>query len=1464
MSTNEWDHAAGPFSFVPNWLQTESGKLISVVLDCLVFSPTLVVGSTVPDGQRVRLIGEISLKVRGCRRITVVDAVLDRSKDSVDLLVTDSTLVVAHGLSPASDLLNLVELCAGVSCSSVGLTSAGFHHLGSVEWKPKLANLHTTCHANVPVINQDITQPSCIRALLQMFQPPFSLMSGISCQPYSSGGAQGGSEDDRSSTLPATVKLAYLCQSPVLIIECVTQARSNRFVRSILQALESQLGYHLADVSLRLEDNWAARRYRWWVVASHPALGPISVPDWPKSPGLCIRDLMPYGYQWTSDVLQELELSAQEVQLFTLDGSNMRKYVMQGDGKLPTSLHSWGSQAMECPCGCRQSGFSDQLVKQRGIYAQVIAFSKDDGTVAYRHLHPCELALLNAMPPPQQWFLPDHPDLRLCLGAIGQLASPLQAVWVGACVVSKLHQILDLPECCPKDVMHAFRNRMFKCAKDMYPSISSLSGPVVPVDPAWTTVLHPDGTSVHVQVGPSTTFAELCQAELALTQQDLVGSWCDAESGLPLEANDCIAGKCIRVLPEMPSAVPRVAEAVDVMQVDLTTVESEPMQSPAVSLWVRKSVGPDGSLSAASGSVPDLMHGLTHLTGVQLAALLPPLVSDVAYCGVLRQSQVHGPARLKTLANEGQAMADDELILHLRATLCLAGRDDVQLLDPLLALGWLRAGDPSKVRAWIEQFPSLTKIVSAVLVNEHWIPVVWSVGLSDVQVTIWEHTDTNVDCLCPLHGLISGAWGRPMFSVACTRRTFGRTCCGAAVVAFMASTLLSKNLPCSDEELVDLHTDLKCSFAAALHDVAGVPKPWCWGFGQMDVTELTQAILQTHGVPATQASLRAKLVIQTLGRAEVQKALHGVAPWRSLKALANLQSPPLQLVLPDELNQQASTKPAAKGKRSAGGPKKLLPAKPADIDPNKLVIAPGSFRAGDDDPIGQLPFTSVGPLTSGIALTTLQDAQPFLTAGQVLTSHGLASLIVNPPSELQTGLQWSSIRFAARCSMNHEPMILPSLLVQLGQKMVYPYQAKDTPSIAAAEVACARITVFQDQWEGSWEDFASKPVKHVLAHLTCLQTCRQDSDCQCPAWHPSTTCPHDALLDVYRRQFLTETGRPTKWDQANHFSVMIRYAKQLEHRILGFSGSHGIYIEPKTEDGLKPAVDFQVVWLPHLDFAAVTHKARCEVHCLGLARSGKRYGLRVATAHFQQVFTSAKPEAVYLAPGSRRSFVCGPWPFGSDRKGIAKALLSSGWTCRPLQPAHHVPGGLMWTIQANEDPACNVLPMQHGQVVITSQDAQPAAPTPQDIVGHTKTVQLCSTDASGPDPWLVQDPWSKAVQSMPVVPSAPSSTHVLHEMEQRLEQSLLSKMQATNAPMDVDSQEQRLQALEFQVQQIAGRQGQLEATVTDHHSQHTAQVHSLQQQMLAQLDMQGKQMQTMLTDQMSRIETILSKKARTE
>ena len=58
----------------------------------------------------------------------------------------------------------------------------------------------------------------------------------------------------------------------------------------------------------------------------------------------------------------------------------------------------------------------------------------------YRHIHPDELALLNGMPPGYQW---DSPKMALC--ALGQLASALQAAWLGSHIMQHVSRFFDLP-----------------------------------------------------------------------------------------------------------------------------------------------------------------------------------------------------------------------------------------------------------------------------------------------------------------------------------------------------------------------------------------------------------------------------------------------------------------------------------------------------------------------------------------------------------------------------------------------------------------------------------------------------------------------------------------------------------------------------------------------------------------------------------------------------------------------------------------------------------------------------------------------------------------------------------------------------------------------------------------------------------------------------------------------------------
>jgi len=144
------------------------------------------------------------------------------------------------------------------------------------------------------------------------------------------------------------------------------------------------------------------------------------------------------------------------------------------------------------------------------------------------------------------------------------------------------------------------------------------------------------------------------------------------------------------------------------------------------------------------------------------------------------------------------------------------------------------------------------------------------------------------------------------------------------------------------------------------------------------------------------------------------------------------------------------------------------------------------------------------------------------------------------------------------------------------------------------------------------------------------------------------------------------------------------------------------------------------------------------------------------------------------------------------------------------------------------------------------------------VIGPQSTVELCSSHTEV-DPWLTKDPWQGALKSVPA-PAGPNVAVQIHEMEERLEKSILAKLPCEK--METDEDEDRVHQLELQLQQLATRQQSLEGLVQEHHHQHTAQVQTLQTQMMSQLEVQRSQMKGMFDDQMCKLEAILAKKGR--
>ena len=1473
------------FLYNPDWSKLPTGSRVSVVVTDLVWKENTGLGKLSPGEQRVRLVGIVPPGALDSLTVTVLDAVFLDFSDLVDLSLDSSSHAFCHVPFQVSHINNYVELCAGGGFSSLGFSQVGFVPRCAVEVQPKLAELHRQLHPSVPVLTADITCDRVAAQIHEVCPEPATIMAGIACQPYSRAGKQEGGQDSRAATLPATLRLANLLQSPIVIMECVAPARSNDYVVAHLRELEGQMGFQVVDFTMKLEEVWSAHRYRWWVVATHRRLGRVLVPSFPKGSTLVVRDLMPYTKRWSEEDESQLALTAQEIERFQLGGEPLRKYMVQADQKLPTALHSWGGQTQGCACECRPQGFADFTLQSRGLFAQLLQIPGLGNQVKYRHLHAMEVALHNGVPPLQAWS--SYARLNLC--AVGQLASPFHATWLASAVVAHVQKLFTLEV--PIDPLQSLGNMkqivMQQC-KELFPAIPrGISHAATASDATSSTAVHQIEVSDHAGVSwtlkhqHASTVRNLLEAECDLLHLPLFDVQVCNLDGQELQPTELLRDHPVVLLQKTgysgPADTP-MSEEVPFAPEDLQPCPGEP-ESPcaeesrvahATQVDSDADMGPlDDPPAPANVTVHDSSHDsrdysadatvrhLMHLSPGSLLEMLPPLVNDVTLCTHLRDVGITWPCRTDLLDRQAHVWADDEMLWQMKAT-TMHARKSAVVLDPLLATTWITSGHAAVVEAWVRslEVPS-DRIMSVVLVNGHWTPVMWILRSDCVEVHMHDHDEVDLNVLNSLHGLFCQVFAYPTFTVSCQRRQFGANLCGAAAIAFLISKLNDTQMPANEVELTDFDRRLREQFRVSHAEAPVVGRPWCWGSGVEELPTLLATLLQFHGVPTSLSKQRAKLVIQSLGKDPVRQAIEGVSPWKSLKHLANQHRPVIQLVMPDELATVVQERKAKKPQnKDAKQPKmRQVPSKPVDLDPSRLQLEPDTFCTAPDVMMQQIPVSHVGPLASGVALVTHSEAQPFLQANQVLTNKGLALLIVNGPTELHTELQWSSIRFAAKCAVNQQPVLLHGFLVQLGSQIVSPFQKPSVVEVPDVPVTCAKITVYKDQWPQDWESFSAHPVKEVLQHIPPLQTCRTEG-CSCSKWHRDPMDhAQDVVLDVFRRQFFTDGGKPVRAPQASHFCVQVRYLKHQEAAVLKCSGTHGLYIEPRLPDSSMPSDEYQVVWMPQVTFTEAQHSMQCEPLSNGLARAGRRYGLRVQAKHFQTVFAKMKPDSQFLAPGTRLHWHCGPWPFGSDRKMLAKVFSEMTWQARPLQPAKTVEGGIMWLVQSTVEPPQAVWNMQHGPVVVSRCESM-SAPMLQSnqVIGPQTTVELCSS-AAEVDPWLTKDPWQGALKSVPVQ-AAPNVSTQLQEMEDRLEKSILARL--PHEKMDTDEDENKVHQLEQQLQHLAARQQSLEGLVQEHHHQHSAQVQTLQTQMMSQLEIQRSQMKGMFDDQMCRLEAILA------
>jgi len=840
-------------------------------------------------------------------------------------------------------------------------------------------------------------------------------------------------------------------------------------------------------------------------------------------------------------------------------------------------------------------------------------------------------------------------------------------------------------------------------------------------------------------------------------------------------------------------------------------------------------------------------------------------------------------ARLELLRQHGHQWGNDEISFHLshllkfRANLAMASDDAPDgfvMLDPIIEAEWHNGGSDG-CRDWCLSHPFIRthgfSIVSAFLVHEHWFPVWFSPRDYTLQVHIMDDVHAGTPTFMPMVEMISELLDFPNVALHwIPPRILGHDLCGAMALAFLGNVLVGSPIPDTLEQLRNFQANMKATFVQALYEGFCCHCPKFWGSGGTGflTKQLAQELVK-HGVPEDLADTRAAEAIKAIGSDPITKALQGKQVWRQLKTLAN--NVRYKFLLPSELAQvvkQNEGKPVGKKARLFAA--KVTMPSDLEIDPTKLLLLDGCFRFGQHA-VAQISLAQVGPIARGVAIVPPSEAEPYLRKGAILSQEPLALAIVGDKAAIApTMLVHVDVTVPCRCTVNQEPILADVRLVQLGKGHIAKHTVESPIALDALEVLTLKVLVYRDEIGGPWEDFCAAPIKSLVSTFPALARCFT-TGCQCSAWHNVNELPlREPILDVWRRQFLRNGFKPTTSQQADLFSVCIRIPAELMPILLASSGNNGCYTEPRSEDGKEVLKDFVVVWAPKMPLQDLLHCKQTNPAVIGVARTGDRRGLRVRADQAKQIHALLKPDVMFLPSGPRLDFLAGPFPYGMDRAAIARALKTTEWEVKPLQPTAPVPGrGTMWVLQAVSEPPETVVQTSHGEVVISRRKSNEGGPRPQmaQAIGDASTLSLCGNQPTAKssaevDPWSKHDPW-RSYQASGPKPAVTQENESLQQLEQRIQTAVLAKLPAQ--PMEQDDVPDRIAVLENQVQNLMTRHQGIESQFQDFTVQNAQQLTSMQtqinsqtQQIHGQLESQAQSIQALFESQMALQRVILA------
>ena len=1155
---------------------------------------------------------------------------------------------------PSSFSPNLVDLCSGMGALSIGPLFMGAEIKVCVD-SNALACQHLRKNQHGVVLHHDLLDMMVIPEIHAQLQGEVAtFVAGFPCQPFSSQGMLLGQADRRAKVFWAVLRAAFLLQAQALILECVAAAAQDSALMEGLHSLAEVNGWTFEHVSLRLEHQWPMLRHRWWSTLFPAEWQGVPLHDW----GVCntmvaIDRLLPRWGLFTLPEEEDLALTFEGHQSFlnAKHGTGIR--LLTPSVKCPTLLHSYANTHRPCACGCRNEAIAISSLEAKGLRGYFVQSAR---TNMPRFLHPSEASVLLGLPLTVQHVEP--PRSALCL--LGQVASPLQSLWVYSQLLNKAaNHVADLQALDSVQILEKYKLMIKTQIRDLFPfeSMPRLQS---------VTLFHAEGAPVQILSQGAATVAQLAQAECMSLDWDERISF-NTDSGrahstdlLPFE--DALY---IRVANKR-QCLDRTEGSIMILinhhgTCDISFVK--PGSFLFQVLWEHDL--PTDQLDAdPQGAIYGAEFKLWHSRCFDLlhCQRFPTILMDFAPKPV---ASIAGPGQ----GGGSEAGLDD--IAVWEAMKDVARGKSCLLLHPLMADQLLKGLTVTPVLEG--DCSSFEHLFVAFMANGHWGLLHGHRKASDINWIYWDGLPHGLqEQASHLACCIAGCLDLSSFAVAqgveIVQHAFHT--CGTIAIGHMALALgLMGRF--SDAMILKLHRLLLCRNRKA---------SWIVGLGPISAETSAgfAALLVTKGVPVNAAAARAQAAIQKLGIAAVQNAFKQSNVWQALKALTAKPGANFQFVLKSELqnhiNNKASTKHGAhiSTAKKAKKPQKRDGPQPWNLDPRNLTLTSGHFQDDDEDDVQQIELDHVVADARGIAICSVNEAQPFIAEGKNISSDALALLVTEElPTDMCGNANVSAIRFPAVYVPTGDPLLISGSLIQLGDASVNRHMpANLTTTMDVSNTSVLKVVLYQDELGDGWTQVLEAPIRALIRWVPWLRLCN-DIHCnhKCGRFHSSVEDSTDNVIhEVWARRYQSLEGRVVPAAKADIFQVFLRVASSVVGSLVKLT-LDGIYMEPRDAASRATDADYSVVWLNGTNREMAMHKLKMATHGLSLVRLKHRYGIRVLAQHEEKTYQELRPGDDFVKVKVTSVHRLHPLPHGIQRTQVTALLKQWSWAAKPLQPA---------------------------------------------------------------------------------------------------------------------------------------------------------------------------------------------------